>query len=328
MGIDVLHYPDLIRVERELFAYDPRFDTGKFGQGDEQSRKVGDGHLYDGVRDYEPGDDARFIDWKKTAMRSDNGISLRQYYEEKAPLTVLVSDIPTDQKYRETPGVISARTLGLIVARQLTEVCATQGSPVLAAWTYGYENTRKPKVFEGHRIASKKIAELGLDSSRQSSDLVIRAREASKKRGIFGKKPETLELPTAEPFSKTLEKAMKQSVQLAGMARFIVMSDFRLGDDTEETFDLMKKLNNRSDVLAIQITNPLLREIPSDVERLSDGMGGSILIETQAQRDKYKELQEARQQYINSKLKSTSAKAVIVDTSDPITVKSVKALTI
>lgn len=321
MGIDVLHYPDLIRVERELFAYDPRFDTGRFGQGDEQSRKVGDGHLYDGVRDYEPGDDARFIDWKKTAMRSDNGISLRQYYQEKAPLTVLVSDIPTVQRYKETPGDISARTLGLIVAKQLTEVCATQGSPILAAWTYGYEADKKPKVYEGHKVASRKIAMLGLEASRQSNELEDRVREASKKRGIFNRTPDAIELPTEEPFSRTLEKAIKQSVSLAGMARFIIMSDFR--SDTEQTLDLMKKLNNRSDVLAIQITNPLLREIPEDVVRLSDGKGGSFIIETQAQRDKYKELQASRQQYIDSRLKSNSARAIVVDTADPRTVKRI-----
>ena len=65
--------------------------------GDYSSAKKGSGLEFDQIRDYQEGDDVRFIDWKATA-RQDK-LLVREYIEERSRALLLVVDISASTFY-------------------------------------------------------------------------------------------------------------------------------------------------------------------------------------------------------------------------------------
>lgn len=78
----------------------------------------------------------------------------------------------------------------------------------------------------------------------------------------------------------------------------------------------IKGLSRTSDVLAVQITNPHLRELPKDVSVFRSGNKG-VIIESDQQRTLYARKAAEKQARINAYLKSVATKSYIVDTMSP-----------
>lgn len=316
MSLDVFEYPKLVEAEKELFGYRSPFPIGQLEYGGSESQRFGNGYEYDGARDYQLEDDARHIDWQLTAQRSDNWFTVRKYFKTRAPLTVVVSDIPTEERFAGTPGdpeaelQLSARSLGFIVGKQVVETATKDGAPVLAVWSDGVQTQRDLQAFSGP-VGVRKIVQDGLDVALASRDRAAAWHNAGRRE----RKRLSQEPQDEIKFSEAIELGVNRSLQVSGMARFVLISDFR--SDIDATLEAMKRLNHSTEVLAIQISNPLLREIPKGVDRISDGKGGSFVIETEAQRAKYREIQADKQAKLDEALKRASISGIKVDTSSP-----------
>ena len=314
MAVDVLTYPELISAEAQLLNYDSNRDIGIFNYGDDRSVRIGDGLEIDGLRDYCPGDEARHIDWIASAKQPDGGLIVRQHFAEKSPLTVVISDIPTHDKYSETPGSpLSSRGLGFVVAHSVLKAGVKSGAPIMGVWTDGYEFGVKPKVFEGPK-APRKATSQGLAIAGRSTKLAQQQEAHQKRSGILRRKAEQPELPKTETFAEVIERTKRQTRLIADTARFIVISDFRV--DIDETSQVLKSLSKTSDVVAVQITNPHLRELPKGISVFQNGSKG-VIIESDQQRLMYARKAAEKQARINEFLKNVATKAYIVDTMKP-----------
>ena len=311
MSVDVLNYQQLEQAELLLASAQTQIPFGRFGFGEELGQKIGVGFEPDGLRDYLPSDDSRRIDWIATAKRGDGGIFLRQFYEDQNALTVLVSDVPTQARYAETLGdPLSARSLGLVVANFVLKNAA-RSTPVVASWTNGYKDMSPDTRAVDGQNASKKLILDGLDSVIAAKQLEEMSKET---KGIFRRKP-AIELPETETIYDALERARVRSMRISDAARFVIVSDFKVGDDV---FDLMTRMKRHSEIVAVQITNPLMRELDPRVRVLRSADGRDISIETQGQRDAYNAKVTEISSKRKEKIKNSSNSLFIVDTMSPV----------
>lgn len=322
-GIDVINYSQLQEAEALLYDIDSENQMGRFRYGVEQSARIGHGSEIDGVRDYVQGDDARMIDWRRTAQRSDKGLYVRQHYADQAPLTVLVSDIPTFERYAGTPGEpLSAQALGFVTIKTILETLSYDRSQVLGYWTNGtYDSTGKSTIiYSGLDIIKGPLIN-GLNSARISAESVITPKEESKK-GLFGRSKNVAfdSDPTPEPekFSQAITRAAQFALMSADVARYIIVSDFRDGtDDIIESLEVVRSYGN-TEIITVQITNPLLRELPNSTEVFGGNNKKGIIVESQAQRDLYKQRAKVKQSKINNALRNLSMRTLTIDTLTPV----------
>jgi len=87
---------EVIRKIRRIEIATRRLLSGSF-VGDYSSAKKGSGFEFDQIRDYQQGDDVRFIDWKSSA-RSDK-LLVKQYIEERNRTIILAVDISKSNLY-------------------------------------------------------------------------------------------------------------------------------------------------------------------------------------------------------------------------------------
>jgi uncharacterized protein (DUF58 family) len=326
MTVDVLTYEGITSLERGLGFPDTDKQLAKFMGGDDVSSRIGDGYEIDGLRDYEPGDDARHIDWIKTASRSDGGLWLRQHYEDEAPLTVLVSDIPSD-RYRRTIGnTMSSRALGFVSAHTLLRIANNGGSPLIGFWSHGAEpkvaDLPSPRVYEGPK-APRKIIEHGLAFANASTQSAQNDTSITAKRSMF-KRSHDLGMPVArERLSEVIGRARSRSQRLAKTARFIVVSDFRV--DLDDTFEALKSLGN-NDILAIEVTHPGLRQLDPSQDVYST-TNKNVLIESDRQREEYARLAAEKQLRIDNAMAKMGVVHIRVDTSAVDIAKELKRIT-
>jgi uncharacterized protein (DUF58 family) len=105
---------EILKRIRQIELHTKRIMRGTlFGQS--SSAVKGSGFEFDQIREYQPGDDVRFIDWKSSAKTGK--IMTRQYIEERSRTTVIAVDISSsifygsdEQKYavvREIAAVLA-----------------------------------------------------------------------------------------------------------------------------------------------------------------------------------------------------------------------------
>ncbi|MDO8265982.1 MAG: DUF58 domain-containing protein [Candidatus Saccharibacteria bacterium] len=314
MTVNVMTFPDIVHAERQIFQYDSDHELGRFSFGDQESPKIGDGLEIDGLRDYVPGDDARHIDWLASAKRPDGGLFVRQHYADQVPLTVLISDIPTEKRYSNTPGnPLSAQSLGFVVCYSALKSAVNIGSPLFGAWTDGYISDYKPRGLEGPK-APEIIINAGIESATRSAELNLKAQESAKKVGLLRKKATPFIMPEDETLADLIDRTAKQAKLITDAARFIIVSDFRAG--TDDAVQALSEIGRRSDVITVQITNPLLRELPASAS-VFQGEKQGVIIESEQQRVLYAQKAAIKQARIDELLKQVSVKTVKIDTMDP-----------
>lgn len=81
---------EVARQIREIQIHTRRLISGTL-IGDVSSAQKGSGFEFDQIREYQQGDDVRFIDWKSSARM--NKILVKQYIEERSRTVVLAVDV-------------------------------------------------------------------------------------------------------------------------------------------------------------------------------------------------------------------------------------------
>jgi hypothetical protein len=319
MAVDVLRFPDLIDVEKQLLTESENNKLGRYYSGAEESALIGNGLEIDGLRDYEPGDEARHIDWIRSAQRADGGLYLRRHFADQAPLTVFVSDAPRHDRYAETLGnPLSARSLAFIVGHLSLKANSIAGSPMIGVWSDGYSRPTKTISYEGENGA-RKIIESGLNLAGTSTELFTSLKAQADNKKWYKRSREAVQTPELEDFSETVKRASRLAQRYADVARFIIVSDFR--SNTEATAQQLRTLKNirNCEVIAFQITNPLFRGIPSEVRVLNSSNAGSKndIIDSEQKRQQYADRAVARQAEIDEMLKNATTKTITIDTMNP-----------
>jgi uncharacterized protein (DUF58 family) len=88
--------PELISRAHKIKLNSKKIST-TLQSGSSRSTKHGNGFSFDQLRDYDLGDDIRFIDWKASA-RNDSML-VKQFYEEKIKQVVVVADLTSSSRY-------------------------------------------------------------------------------------------------------------------------------------------------------------------------------------------------------------------------------------
>jgi len=87
---------DVIKRIKQVEITTRRLLSGTF-VGDYSSAKKGAGFEFDQIRDYQLGDDVRFIDWKASAR--SNKLLIKQYIEERNRSVIVVTDFSQSTDY-------------------------------------------------------------------------------------------------------------------------------------------------------------------------------------------------------------------------------------
>jgi len=319
---DTIMTSELLEIERKIFDRESIAHLGRFSLGEDVSRRIGFGVELDGIRDYMPGDDARHIDWVDTAKRTDGNLSVRQHYEDQEPLIMVVSDMPSHLRYAETVGdPLSARTLGLIATHVAALSLSSRGSPIGAIFSDGFESTEfKP---ENRVKTAERMLEVGAGLAGASTEGLKDHRKQAKKRHGLRRQKQGLMLPEHQPFSEVIDTGKIRSKKTADVARFIIVSDFR--SDTDASMAAMKKLKKTNDVVAIQITNPVMRGVVEGIDRYTDALGKTTILETSGQKSRFTELVVQRQADIDEALEQSASLVITIDTGDPTRVTQLAA---
>ena len=91
--------PELMRQVRRLHLYARRLAQGQLG-GVYHTAFKGTGLIFEEVRDYQPGDDIRTIDWNVTARMGRPFI--KRFREERETIVLLVVDVSASLKFGST----------------------------------------------------------------------------------------------------------------------------------------------------------------------------------------------------------------------------------
>ena len=81
---------EVMRKIKEIEMYTQRLLSGCLA-GDARSAQKGIGFEFDQLREYQPGDDVRFIDWRGSAR--SNSLLVKQYIEERSRTVLIVVDV-------------------------------------------------------------------------------------------------------------------------------------------------------------------------------------------------------------------------------------------
>src|SRR5579872_6763445 len=81
---------DVRKKIRQLQIHTRRLLSGAM-VGDSRSAVKGSGFEFDQIRDYQPGDDVRFIDWHSSSRM--NKLLVKQYIEERSRTIILAVDV-------------------------------------------------------------------------------------------------------------------------------------------------------------------------------------------------------------------------------------------
>lgn len=328
MSVDVISYPGLIQLERQLHLPQSDEAIGRFFYGEYNSQIIGNGYDMDGLKEYDGGD-SRHINWGQSARIPDGKLLVNQFYDEKVPLTIFVSDVPIHERYAKTRGHdMTARALGFVASHLLLRASEMQGSPLTVRWTDGYKHdarTNSTRTYEGEN-AAKRAVQRGLSVAELSTNRALAVTERKTGRFGFRKRVDGVQAEALEreTFSDVLQEVTRRSRTLADMARFIVVSDFRSGFDA--TQESLQKISRTNDVITVQITHPVLR---GEGVKRGDVLAGAtkgqnILLETDAQVQKYINDVRAKQARIDAGLRAVSQRTVTLDTAQPDWFKSLK----
>ena len=197
-------------------------------------------------REYTPGDDLRYVDWKVYGKRDRH--YLKQYEEETNFVCELVLDVSDSMRFRSDPAPLSKLEYAKCVAAALTYLVLRQQDAVgLATFAGGVESS----VRASGRAAQLKQVLRVLESV---SDAMPARRAASAGEA-------TAEQENGPPFDVPLHELADR---LPRRSLVVVLSDFYCELDGLRTA-LQHFRHSRHDVILMQIVDPAEQEFPFDV---------------------------------------------------------------
>jgi uncharacterized protein (DUF58 family) len=225
------------------------------------------------VREYQPGDEVRRIDWNVTARTGT--VHVRQYREEKELSAWLVIDLSASMNFG-TRRVLK-REMALEFAATAAAIMTRHGDKV------------------GAFIVSENGTTMVMPKSgrKQTLAIVQGMQDHIEKRGVVEHKAEEDSSPLAE-FKKDLDSLATEPL-VAGLeqlsrtlkrrALLFVISDFipkTVGNDEPAWVRLLQRLGTKHEMIAVRVVDPLEKALPKVGElRLRDPeTGQEIWIDT------------------------------------------------
>lgn len=191
--------------------------------GEYRSVFRGRGIEFESVREYQPGDDVRAIDWNVTARAGRPYV--KQYIEEREMTVLLLLDRSASLD-NDGPGPSKARLAGEVAA--LLILAALRGNDRAGLLTFGAGAERYIPPAKGTRHARRLIAELGGEGRR-------------------------------DPGASDLASALRLLARMRHRGAIVfVLSDFIAPDFHLE----LAAAARRHDLVAIHLEEPLERELP------------------------------------------------------------------
>jgi len=218
--------------------------------GDRASVFLGRGFEFSHVREYQPGDDVRSIDWKVTARRGAPFV--RRFIEERDLLVALIVDVSASGSL--TPG---ARSVGEIAA----ELSAA------LAFASVRTNDRVALFLVSNRL--ERVIRPGAGQRH-----VLRLLE---------------QLLTHRPCSRgtDLASALEEvNLALRGRSVLFLISDFIQPDPSGRLGDRLRETGRRHDLVALRISSGELEELPDLgwMEMTDPESGRRVLLDTSSSR--------------------------------------------
>lgn len=241
--------PDLSRLRLDAKWLSLRFQSRKLERlaGAHLSRFRGGGMDFHEHRAYQPGDDPRHIDWHVTARK---GATYTKIFQEEVerPLILLVD-----------------QTRNLFFGSQFRfKSVAAAETAALLAWAGLQEQDRVGGLVRGpDKIDSFR--------PRRSQRQVLRMLQSveSANHALTDNDRQAGDTPP-------LADALRELLSLAGPgSRCFLVSDWL--DLDAESLDLLRACQRHAQLMAIQIYDPMERELPADLLAVTDGQARQLL---------------------------------------------------
>jgi len=274
----------------------------------------GQGMNFDEVREYQPGDDVRAIDWNVTARM--NHPFIKKFVEERELTLMLVVDVSgsglfgsRDQSKRELAAEI-ASVLAFSAIRNNDKVG-------LLLFTDEVEKFIPPRKGRGHVL--RVIREvLFFEPKRRGTDLVHALEFMGRvlpHKAIAVVISDFLECGDMSPLSTTRHVASKQSADLSAHSKTAA------APLSKPVQTALRMANRRHDIVAVQITDRYELELPAMGRlTLEDAETGDIVelnTASAASRDAFAFRQEKLHAEVARQFRSSGIDAIQVRTDEP-----------
>lgn len=263
--------------------------------GDQRSVMRGAGMELSEVREYQPGDDVRYIDWNITA-RSDTPY-IRESHVERALDVWLVLDLSASVDWGTAQATKRERA---------TEFAAAVGQMLGR---------------HGNRIGAVLFADKPLALIPPSTGRTHLRRMLS-----------TIQAAPRQPSSKTGSTDFAAALSYANTvirhrALLLIVSDFLTADGWQPQ---LGRLGQRHEVIAVQLRDPRENELPDiGLVTLEDPeTGQQMLVDTRDRklRERFKQAAEAQAERLRTELATCGAEQLIIRTDDALLVTLVRFL--
>ena len=246
------------------------------------SRFKGQGIEFDDFREYQPGDDVRFLDWNVTARLNEPFV--RKYIEERELTVMLVVDISGSGDYSSQEDSKRERAAEVAAVFAFSAV-QNQDKVGLILVSDQVEHYLPPRKGSSHALRCL--------------------------RDILNNRPKSRQTDLTPALDLALER-------VAHRALVVVVSDFFTPDQKWEKS--LRSLAAKHDVVAAQITDPREWQLPDTGRvRLEDPESGEQYIVNTSNpevRRRYAERLSERQESLNKMLRKNAVERLDVRTND------------
>ncbi len=264
---------DLIKLQYQAtgFSFLPRQPVHSLLSGRHTSRLRGRGLDFEELRQYQPGDDIRTMDWKATKRARQPYV--RVYTEERErPVLLLV-----DQR------------ISMFFGSQVNMKSVTAAeAAALAAWRV---------VAAGDKVGAVVFNDIEIREiqPRRSKKTVMQILQR-----IVEQNNDLSVDKAVSPNPGNLDRALEKAVQLAGHDYLIcVISDF--SGLSDKSLHHVKQLVRHNDVMLFPIYDPLAKELPPDSRLVISDGNSQILLDSSESR-----LQKRFPEFLQGRLKTLS----------------------
>ncbi len=292
--------------------------------GQHRSRIQGRGMELSEIRNYQPGDDIRLMDWKVTARTRKPHTKV--FLEEKERPVHLIVDMSNSMLFGSER---SKAEQAANVAATLGWSCLSQGDRCGGlVFNGGNHQLIRPKARQkGLLPLLQTLCQYGkaLDSDKKSMDSALRADT-----GITGtikniktgeniqtrKNIKTKENRETSAQPGRMNQVLQQMAAQPGHGNLMVLiSDFWSLDLTD--FSVLRQISKRHNLLAIQVSDPLEYELPDGPCYLTDGRQ-QIFFDGDKQQDqnRYRQGYDQRQQALQQALLKTGGQLISLSTKE------------
>ena len=227
---------DLIKLQYQAtgFSFLPRQPVHSLLSGRHSSRLRGRGLDFEELRQYQPGDDIRTMDWKATKRARQPYV--RVYTEERERPVLLVVDQRISMFFGSQ---VNMKSVTAAEAAALAAWRVVDAGDKVGAIVFNDQEIREIKPQRSKKTVMQILQRIVEQNNDLSVDKAIRANK------------------------EMLDQALEKTVHLAGHDYLIcVISDF--SGLSEKSLHHVKQLVRHNDVMLLPIYDPLAKELPAN----------------------------------------------------------------